>query len=78
MQGQRITIVEGVNDFKPFDIRGSLTVVCCDVFNTLAKYAGLSVYKDHDIFVLVLFIILFLVLISLRFRRIFASTTSTS
>jgi hypothetical protein len=60
-----------VDSFKAFDVRGSFNIACCDVFNTLARRVGLSVYKDNDVFILVIFILLFLTILSLRFRRVF-------
>lgn len=60
-----------MKDFKPFDIKGSFDVACCDVFNTIARRVGLTVYKDNDMFILVIFILLFVTILSLRFRRVF-------
>jgi hypothetical protein len=59
---------------KPFDIRGSIQVARRDVFNNLATRIGLVVYKDRDVFVLVIFLLLLVVMISLRFRRILVTT----
>ena len=59
-----------VKDMKPFSVKGSMQVVCCDVFNMIARHIGLNVYKDHDIIVLVLFIMVFVTMVCLRFRRI--------
>lgn len=74
MKGERVTIVESVDYMKPFTSRGSMEVVCCDVLNTLARAVGMNIYKDNDVLVLVLLIVVFVVLIGLRVRRALAAT----